>query len=287
MGVKEDTPFYAMELVEGETLARILARTVAAEAGTEMPFGAKDDARYFANLADAFADAAGGLEHAHSKGIVHRDIKPSNLILDRDGRLRILDIGLARLEGQESVTLSGDFVGTPLYVSPEQAQRRKTSIDHRTDVYSLGATFYEAVCGRPPFRGTDHADTLSQIVDGDPIDPRRLNSRIPKDLETIILRVESRGARGGRLRAGDQGVTSRRSAPKARGSSSCPTDGSPPKPSRRVPRGKLSTTKSRPQETAILRSAGCFLMPSSGAPHVARAFASDLERTSSAASRMR
>ena len=76
-------------------------------------------------MANAFADVADGLQHAHSKGVIHRDIKPSNLILDGEGRLRILDFGLARLEGQESLTLSGDFVGTPAYMSPEQAKRQE------------------------------------------------------------------------------------------------------------------------------------------------------------------
>ena len=187
-GMKKQTPFYAMELVEGETLAQILARVKDAEPETETSFGEKDSVVYFGKLARAFADVADGLQHAHSKGVTHRDIKPSNLILDPNGRLRILDFGLARLEGQESLTLSGDFVGTPLYMSPEQARRKKIPVDHRTDVYSLGATMYEAICGRPPFRGKDHADTLSQIIERDPVDPGKVNLRVAKDLETIVLK---------------------------------------------------------------------------------------------------
>ncbi len=73
-------------------------------------------------------------------------------------------------------------------MSPEQARRKKIPIDHRTDVYSLGATMYEAICGRPPFRGKDHADTLSQIIERDPVEPRRLNPRVPQDLETVVLK---------------------------------------------------------------------------------------------------
>lgn len=177
-----------MEYVEGETLAQVLARIKDTEPEAETPFGPKDQGDYFVRLARGFADVADGLQHAHSKGVTHRDIKPSNLILDSDGRLRVLDFGLARLEGQESLTLSGDCVGTPLYMSPEQARQKKIPVDHRTDVYSLGASMYQAICGRPPFRGKDHADTLSQIIERDPVEPRRVNFRAPKDLETIVLK---------------------------------------------------------------------------------------------------
>ena len=189
-GVEEGTPWYSMEYVAGETLAQILAKTKDAEAETETgtPFGAKDEVGYFAALAKAFADVADGLQHAHSKGVTPRDVKPSNLILDDDGRLRILDFGLARLEGQESLTRSGDFVGTPLYMSPEQARRKKIPVDHRMDVYSLGATMYEALTSRPPFRGRDHADTLSQITERNPVEPKKVNPRVPKDFETIVLK---------------------------------------------------------------------------------------------------
>ncbi len=188
MGVKEQSPYYAMEYVDGETLAQVLARIKDAAPDTDTPFGKKDCASYFEQLARAFADVADGLQHAHAKKVIHRDIKPSNLILDRDGRLRILDFGLAHLEGQESLTLSGDFLGTPQYMSPEQARRRKIPVDHRTDVYSLGATMYEVLCGRPPFRGTDHADLLSRIIEADAPGPRSVNPRVPEDFETIALK---------------------------------------------------------------------------------------------------
>ncbi len=187
-GVREGTPWYSMEFVEGETLAQILAEVKDAEPAVETRFGKKEELAFYSNLAGAFAGVAEGLQHAHSTGIIHRDIKPSNLILDTEGRLRILDFGLARLEGQESLTVSGDFVGTPLYMSPEQARQRKIRIDHRTDVYSLGATMYEMLTWRPPFKGKDHQDTLSQIIERDPADPRTLNHRIPRDLETIVLK---------------------------------------------------------------------------------------------------
>jgi serine/threonine protein kinase/Tfp pilus assembly protein PilF len=198
MGVEGNTPYYAMEYVEGETLAQVLRRLRAIRAG-EAPDDEEAESGGFLDalevtvpwcyrVAEAFAGAADGLQHAHGKGIVHRDLKPSNLILDPAGRLRILDFGLAHLEGQESLTGTGDLVGTPLYMSPEQARARKVPIDHRTDIYSLGATLYEVLTGRPPFRGKDHHDTLSQILSRDPEPLRRLEPRIPKDLETIVLK---------------------------------------------------------------------------------------------------
>jgi serine/threonine protein kinase/tetratricopeptide (TPR) repeat protein len=189
LGIEEQTPYYAMEYVEGETLAQVLARIGAGgRERTASPFGSRDRQDFYIVLADAFGDVACGLQHAHSKGVVHRDIKPSNLILDAKRRLRILDFGLAWIEGQESLTLPGDVVGTPLYMSPEQARRRKIDVDHRTDVYSLGATMYEAFTGRPPFRGKDHQDTLSQVIERDPLEPRKVNPNVPASLETIVLK---------------------------------------------------------------------------------------------------
>jgi tetratricopeptide (TPR) repeat protein/serine/threonine protein kinase len=143
---------------------------------------------YCINVSVAFSGVADGLQHAHENKIIHRDIKPSNLILEKDGRLRILDFGLARMEGQESLTRSGSFLGTPLYMSPEQARARKVTIDHRTDIYSLGATLYEMLTWRPPFKGKNQQDTLSQIISKDPQPPRKMNPRIARDLETIVLK---------------------------------------------------------------------------------------------------
>ncbi|HAK97196.1 MAG TPA: hypothetical protein DCM87_19955 [Planctomycetes bacterium] len=189
MGLREQTPYYAMEFVEGETLAQILTRVRDASPGAPTPFGvSREDQEFHLRVARAFADAADGLQHAHARGVIHRDIKPSNLILDREGRLRILDFGLARLEGQESITVSGDVVGTVQYMSPEQAQVRKIPVDQRTDVYSLGATLYEVLTLRPPFKGRDHRDTLSQIIARDAESLRKLNPRIPRDVETIVLK---------------------------------------------------------------------------------------------------
>ncbi len=190
MGVESNTPYFAMEYVDGKTLGQLLAkRETDTDEVSDPPFGrTKEGLVDYPRIATAFADMADGLHHAHSKGVIHRDIKPSNLILDGAGRLRILDFGLARLEGQAGLTLSHDVIGTPLYMSPEQARRRKIPIDHRTDIYSLGATLYEMLTRRPPFRGEDNLETLSQIIASDPSPLRQLDPAIPKSFETIVLK---------------------------------------------------------------------------------------------------
>ena len=197
-GVREGVPYYAMELVEGETLAQFIARQWST--GNDSEAAAMEPGlQLYARLAQDFAAVAGGLHHAHSKGVIHRDIKPSNLIFRgifetsgpseaRHGRLRILDFGLARLSGDETLTVSGDFIGTPLYMSPEQARRRRVRIDHRTDIYSLGAAMYEACTGRPPFQGKDHDEILSSILESDPLELRQLRPSVPADLQTVVLK---------------------------------------------------------------------------------------------------
>ncbi|MEE9128931.1 MAG: protein kinase [Phycisphaerales bacterium] len=197
MGVEANTPYYSMEYVEGRTLAQILAAMESdSDAAVDAPFApASDGSANYVGMARAFAEVADGLQHAHEKGVIHRDIKPSNLILDHAGHLRILDFGLARFEGEESLTLTGDLLGTPMYMSPEQARRRQIPIDHRTDIYSLGATLYEVLTHRPPFQGEDHRDTLSRIIEQDPQPLRRVDPAIPRDLGTIVLKCLRKNAR--------------------------------------------------------------------------------------------
>jgi serine/threonine protein kinase/tetratricopeptide (TPR) repeat protein len=147
------------------------------------PMGGSADRDAWNRIAEAFAGATEGLQHAHSRGIIHRDLKPSNLILAPDGCLRILDFGLAFLEGQDHLTRSRERPGTPLYMSPEQAIDQPEDLDHRTDIYSLGTTLFEVLAGRPPFQGKD---VLHQIVNREAPCLRRINPRVPKDLATIV-----------------------------------------------------------------------------------------------------
>ncbi|MEZ6059929.1 MAG: protein kinase [Planctomycetaceae bacterium] len=143
--------------------------------------------RYFRNIARMLADVADALQHAHDAGIIHRDIKPGNMLLSRDGRLCLNDFGLVRVMDAPGVTVSGEFVGSPLYMSPEQIVTGRQPIDHRTDIYSLGATLYELMTLQPPFVGTRRDEILTQILTKEPRDPRSLNRKIPADLETICL----------------------------------------------------------------------------------------------------
>src|SRR5262249_7519758 len=120
----------------------------------------------------------------------HRDIKPANLLLDAEGRLWVTDFGLARLPSDAALTMSGDMLGTLRYMSPEQASGGRNLVDHRTDIYSLGATLYELVTVYPVCRGGgDHRGLLQQILNEDPVAPRRLCKNIPRDLETILLKA--------------------------------------------------------------------------------------------------
>jgi serine/threonine protein kinase len=144
---------------------------------------------YFDAAARMFAEVADGLAYAHEQGIIHRDIKPSNLLLSPAGRLSINDFGLARILEQPGVTLTGEFVGSPMYMSPEQIAAGRAPLDHRTDIYSLGATLYEALTLEPPFHGERRDQVIAQVLHKEPRAPRKLNKKVPIDLETICLKA--------------------------------------------------------------------------------------------------
>src|SRR5437763_15676049 len=122
-------------------------------------------------------------------GVVHRDVKPANLLLDARGRLWVTDFGLAQVQTDARLTATGDLLGTLRYMSPEQALAQPVGVDHRTDVYSLGATLYELLTLEPAFPGRDRQEILRQIALEEPRPPRRLNARIPAELETIVLKA--------------------------------------------------------------------------------------------------
>src|SRR4029077_1037695 len=156
--------------------------------GSGTSSGLSADHRYFDTVAGMIADVADALDHAHKNNVLHRDIKPSNLLMAPDGRLSINDFGLARMLEQPGMTMTGEFVGTPAYMSPEQLTAGRTPLDHRTDIYSLGATLYELLTLQPPFRGDRRDQVLAQILHKEPIPPRKLNRKVPVDLETICLK---------------------------------------------------------------------------------------------------
>ena len=129
------------------------------------------------------------LAAVHAKGILHRDIKPANILLDQDGRVKLTDFGLAKeLLSDSGNTMTGDVLGSPSYMAPEQATGNLAQISERTDVYAIGATLYELLTARPPFAGSSVVETLAQVKTQDPISPRQLVRSIPSDLETICLK---------------------------------------------------------------------------------------------------
>src|SRR5207302_5593407 len=129
------------------------------------------------------------LEHAHQLGVVHRDIKPGNLLLDTSGRLWVTDFGLAQFQSDAALTMTGDLVGTLRYMSPEQALARRGLVDHRTDLYSLGATLYALLTLEPAFDGRDRQELLHEIALDEPRPPPRQNRAIPVAPETIVLKA--------------------------------------------------------------------------------------------------
>ncbi|HEV3165775.1 MAG TPA: WD40 repeat domain-containing serine/threonine-protein kinase [Isosphaeraceae bacterium] len=151
------------------------------------PFEPPHGTAYYRWVARAGRQAAEALAHAHHRGIIHRDIKPSNLLVDARGTIWVADFGLARRMADPNLTQSDSLLGTPRYMSPEQATNG--AIDGRTDLYSLGATLYELLTLRPPFEGRTHAELNKQITTKEPATPRQFDAKIPRDLETIVLKA--------------------------------------------------------------------------------------------------
>jgi serine/threonine protein kinase len=170
--------YIVMAYYEGETVAALLARRGAIPVGQAI---------------EVALQAAEGLARAHASGIVHRDVKPANLMLTPEGRVKVLDFGLAKVEDMR-LTDAGTTLGTPAYMSPEQA--RGSQLDQRTDVWSLGVVLYEMLTGRLPFTGEHRDQVLDAVRNADPAPPSRWTS-VPPDLEAVVLRALSRspGAR--------------------------------------------------------------------------------------------
>ena len=173
VGEHEGQHYFSMALVEGESLACKVAKGV-------LP------AREAAELIEQVARA---IAYAHEQGVIHRDLKPANVLLDEEGRPRVTDFGLAkRIEGDGGLTATGQVLGTPGFMPPEQAAGKHDRIKETADVYSLGAILYTLLTGRPPFQADNPLDTLLQVLEQEPVSPRLLNPKLPKDLETICLK---------------------------------------------------------------------------------------------------
>ncbi|MDP6539154.1 MAG: serine/threonine-protein kinase [Planctomycetota bacterium] len=167
----------SMELVAGARSLRDAVRE-ASEAD-------RLDEGHFARAAELVAEVAEAVECAHEAGVIHRDLKPSNILIDEHGRPRVADFGLARVTDEEALSVSGDFVGTYAYMSPEQILARRRSVDRRTDIFSLGVILYELACLRRPFEGDTSHQIAQKILHDEAPDPRLVRSKIPTDLAVI------------------------------------------------------------------------------------------------------
>jgi serine/threonine protein kinase len=202
VGCDRGVPYYAMQLIEGQPLSVIISQlrqaprpgpasvdTASVASGiTRQP---ADSPAFFRLVATLGAQAAEALEYAHQMGIVHRDVKPANLILDGRDHLWVTDFGLARIQAAPGATAPGDAVGTLRYMSPEQAAG-DPAIDPRSDIYSLGATLYELLTLHPAFAALHPHECLHQVLEDEPVQPRRWNPAIPAELETIVLKAMSK-----------------------------------------------------------------------------------------------
>ena len=173
VGQHEGQHYFSMGFIDGQSLAEVVA------AG---PVPARPAAELVRQVAEA-------VQYAHDRGVIHRDLKPGNILLDRQGNPRITDFGLAKTTRDDrGLTATGQVMGTPGFMPPEQAKGRHEQIGPAVDVYALGAILYCLLTGRPPFQAASPTDTILQVLDKEPVPPRELNATVPRDLETIALK---------------------------------------------------------------------------------------------------
>jgi hypothetical protein len=172
VGEHAGLPYFALEFCAGGSLEKKLA-------GTPLP------PREAAALVETLARA---VHAAHQKGILHRDLSPGNVLLTEEGTPKISDFGLAKKLGEAGQTASGAVLGTPSYMAPEQAGGKSKEVGPEADTYALGAILYECLTGRPPFKAATALDTLLQVAADEPVPPKQLQSKVPRDLETICLK---------------------------------------------------------------------------------------------------
>lgn len=174
IGEHEGLPYFCMKLIRGQTLSAKLTRG---------PMFSQQAGRIMASLSDAIG-------YAHEQGVLHRDLKPSNILLEANGNPYIVDFGLAKQASSDMTTLtkSGAVIGTPSFMSPEQASGSRGNTGTSSDIYSLGAILYNMLTGRPPFLGATPVETVLMVLEQDPIAPRVVNHRVDRKLEMITMR---------------------------------------------------------------------------------------------------
>ena len=213
-GAEDGICYYAMDLIQGQSLDKILAELRPMKSGQtvlqpsegadvqESSEASEDRStqkinlcemlgkpQYFDIVASLIADIADALHYAHERGVIHLDVKPSNLILGDDGKLSLMDFGVARLCESTDLTMTGTFIGTVQYMSPEQLSLKRSQLDHHTDIYSLGVTLYELLTLKLPFEADNREQLITQIMKNDPPKPCQIDRRIPIDLETICCKA--------------------------------------------------------------------------------------------------
>ena len=190
-GVENDVAYLVMELVEGESL-HVALQQLRRSLGSDGSSSSEDRRAHIRRMVSLFIGVVDALEYAHRHGVVHRDIKPHNLLLGPDDRLFLSDFGLARDEAQSGLTRRGDFMGTIRYMSPEQLLAHRTVIDHRTDLWSMGVSLYEAVTLDLPFAGDTDEAYIGSVSMREPVPARVRNTAITRDLETVLLKCLER-----------------------------------------------------------------------------------------------
>jgi serine/threonine protein kinase/Flp pilus assembly protein TadD len=211
--------YYAMQFIQGQALDAVLreikrlwnntdaseaAPAASTQTGPSSLLGRSEGVQsYFRNVAQVGLQVAEALAYAHEQGVLHRDIKPANLLLDAQGTVWVTDFGLAKTEANQSLTSTGDIVGTLRYMAPE---RFNGWSDPRSDVYALGVTLYELVTLRPAFEEADRNRLIKQILHEEPPRPRKLDRRLPQDLETIVLKAQAKEPGDRYLSAGELGA---------------------------------------------------------------------------------
>jgi len=187
-----------MKLVEGQSLAQAISNCESSIFNFQLPPAARDQQAAFVRLVAKLAHA---VHYAHQRGLLHRDIKPNNILLDRQGEPHLTDFGLAKLIERESgLTHTRAVLGTPSYMSPEQAAGQTKALTTAVDTYALGAVLYELLTGSPPFAGGTSLETVVQVLEKEPRRPSLLNPGLSGDLETVCLKCLEKDRRSATAR---------------------------------------------------------------------------------------